>query len=145
MHKELCDALFRIVTNEKKRLEDERERVRARLASTPPGAIFNQDSCRIQALNSELVDCALILHDIGTPAFCAPCLPNDTANRIRNALGLYVDSLRKAAANVGELLQLFPDDKILIHARFDAFRAIEQARQDLNEFNEAYPEKSEQK
>lgn len=143
MHKELCDALFRIVTNEKKRLEDERERVRASLVSNPLGAIFNQDSCRIQTLNSELIDCALILHEIGTPAFYAPRLPDDTANRIRKALGLYVDSLRKAAASVGELLQLLPDDKKLIQARFDAFRLIEQARQDLNEFNEVYPEKEE--
>lgn len=141
MHKELCDALFRIVTNEKKRLEDERERTTASLASTPQGtALFYQASCRIQALNSELVDCALILHDIGTPAFCAPRLSDETANRIRKALGLYVDSLRKAAASVGELLQLLPDDKKLIQARFDAFRLIEQARQDLNEFNAVYPE-----
>jgi hypothetical protein len=73
----------------------------------------------------------------------APHLSDDTANRIRKALGLYVDSLRKAAASVGELLQLLPDDKKLIQARFDAFRLIEQARQDLNEFNEAYPEKEE--
>lgn len=36
MRKELCNALSLIVTNEKKRLEDERERVRASLASTPP-------------------------------------------------------------------------------------------------------------
>lgn len=72
-----------------------------------------------------------------------PPLPDDTANRIRKALGLYVDTLRKAAASVGELLQLLPDDKKLIQARFDAFRLIEQARQDLNEFNEAYPEKEE--
>lgn len=70
----------------------------------------------------------------------APPLPDDTANRIRKALGLYVDSLRKSAASVGELLQLLPDDKKLIQARFDAFRLIEQARQDLNEFNAAYPE-----
>lgn len=144
MNKVLCDALFRIVTNEKKRLEDERERVRASLVSTHPcTAQFNQDSCRIQTLNSELIDCALILHDIGTPAFYAPRLPDDTANRIRKALGLYIDTLRKAAANVGELLQLLPDDKKLIQARFDAFRLIEQARQDLNEFNAAYPEKEE--
>ena len=146
MHKELCNALFRIVTNEKKRLEEERERVLASLDSTPQGtALFYQASCRIQALNSELIDCSLILHDIGTPAFCAPHLSDDTANRIRKALGLYVDSLRKAAASVGELLQLLPDDKKLIQARFDAFRLIEQARQDLNEFNEAYPERSEKK
>lgn len=69
-----------------------------------------------------------------------PRLPDDTANRIRKALGLYVDTLRKAAASVGELLQLLPDDKKLIQARFDAFRLIEQARQDLDEFNAAYPE-----
>nr|DAF68078.1 MAG TPA: hypothetical protein [Caudoviricetes sp.] len=144
MHKELCSALFRIVSNEKKRLEDERELTKASLASTPPGtALFNQDSCRIQTLNSELVDCSLILHEIGTPAFYAPRLPDDTANRIRKALGLYIDTLRKAAASVGELLQFLPDDKKLIQARFDAFRLIEQARQDLNEFNEAYPEKEE--
>lgn len=141
MNKVLCDALFRIVTNEKKRLENERERVRASLVSTHPcTAQFNQDSCRMQALTSELIDCDLILHDIGAPAFSTPRLPDDTANSIRKALGLYVDTLRKEAANVGELLQIFPDDKILIHARFDAFRAIEQARQDLNEFNAAYPE-----
>lgn len=69
-----------------------------------------------------------------------PPLSDDTANRIRKALGLYVDTLRKAAASVGELLQLLPDDKKLIQARFDAFRLIEQARQDLNEFNAAFPE-----
>lgn len=144
MHKELCNALFRIVTNEKKRLEDERERVRASLASTPQGtALFHQDSCRIQDLNSELIDCDLILLEIGTPAFCAPRLPDDTANRIRKALGMYVDSLIKAAANVDELLQLLPDAKKLIQARFDAARLIDQARQDLNEFNKAYPEKEE--
>lgn len=143
MNKELCNALFRIVTNEKKRLEDERERVKASLASTPQGTtLYYQDSCRIQALNSELVDCSLILHDIGTPAFCAPRLSDDTANRIRKALGLYVDALRKASANVGELLQLLPDDKKLIQARLDAFRLIEQARQDLNEFNESYPKEA---
>lgn len=115
-------------------------------ASIPPPqgtALFYQASCRIQALNSELIDCSLILHDIGTPAFCAPRLPDETANRIRKALGLYVDSLRKAAASVGELLQLLPDDKKLIQARFDAFRLIEQARQDLTEFNAVYPEKEE--
>lgn len=75
---------------------------------------------------------------IETPA--APHISDDTATRIRKALGLYVDALRKAAANVGELLQLLPDDKTLIQARFDAFRLIEQARQDLDEFNAAYPE-----
>lgn len=145
MNKVLCDALFRIVTNEKKRLEDERERVRASLTSNPqpPGtALFNQESCRLQALTSELIDCDLILHEIGTPAFSTPRLPDDTANRIRKALGLYVDTLRKAAASVGELLQLLPDDKKLIQSRFDAFRLIEQARQDLNEFNAAYPEEA---
>lgn len=141
MHKELCNALFRIVTNEKKRLEEERERVRASLDSIPQGTtLYYQSSCRIQALNSELIDCSLILHDIGTPAFCAPRLSDETANRIRKALGLYVDSLRKAAASVGELLQLLPDDKKLIQARFDAFRLVEQARQDLTEFNAVYPE-----
>ena len=141
MHKELCNALFRIVTNEKKRLEEERERVQASLASTPPGtALFNQDSCRIQALNSELVDCSLILHDIGAPAFCAPRLSDDTADHIRKALGLYVDSLRDSASKVDELLNLLPDNKRLIQARFDAFSLIEQARQDLNEFNAVYPE-----
>lgn len=71
----------------------------------------------------------------------APRLSDETANHIRKALGLYVDTLRKAAASVGDLLQLLPDDKKLIQARFDAFRLIEQARQDLNEFNEAYPRK----
>lgn len=70
----------------------------------------------------------------------APRLSDDTANRIRNALGLYVDSLRDAASKVGELLDLLPDNKRLIQARFDAFRLIEQARQDLNEFNTVYPE-----
>ena len=142
MHKELCNALSRIVTNEKKRLEEERERVLASLDSTPQGtALFYQASCRIQALNSELIDCSLILHDIGAPAFCAPRLYDDTANRIRKALGLYVDSLRDAASKVGALLDLLPDDKRLIQARFDAFRLIEQARQDLTEFNAVYPEK----
>ena len=76
---------------------------------------------------------------VETPA--APRLCDDTANRIRKALGLYVDSLRKAAANVDELLCLFPDAKKLIQARFDAARVIEQACDDLNEFNKAYPEK----
>ena len=73
----------------------------------------------------------------------APHLSDDTANRIRKALGLYVDSLRDAASKVGALLSLLPDDRKLIQARFDAFRLIEQARQDLNEFNEVYPEKEE--
>ena len=71
----------------------------------------------------------------------APRLPDDTANRIRKALGLYVDSLIKAAANVDDLLCLFPDAKKLIQARFDAARVIEQACDDLNKFNKAYPEK----
>lgn len=70
----------------------------------------------------------------------APRLSDDTANRIRKALGLYVDSLRDAASKVGALLSLLPDDKKLIQARFDAFRLIEQARQALNEFNAVYPE-----
>lgn len=74
---------------------------------------------------------------IETPA---PRLSDDTANRIRKALGLYVDSLRDAASKVGALLSLLPEDKKLIQARFDAFRLIEQARQDLNEFNAVYPE-----
>lgn len=142
MNKELCNALSRIVTNEKKRLEDERERVRASLASTPQGtALFHQDSCRIQALNSELIDCDLILHEIESPDFCAPRLPDDTATRIREVLLLNVDSLRKAAAHVDDLLCLFPDAPILIKARFDGVRLIDQACDDLNEFNKAYPEK----
>lgn len=70
----------------------------------------------------------------------APRLSDDTADRIRKALGLYVDSLRDAASKVGALLDLLPDDKRLIQARFDAFRLIEQARQDLTEFNAVYPE-----
>lgn len=70
-----------------------------------------------------------------------PRLPDDTATRIRGVLKLNVDSLIGAAEKVGALLCLLPDDKKLIQARFDAFRLIEQARQDLNEFNEAYPEK----
>lgn len=141
MHKELCNALFRIVTNEKKRLEEERERVLASLASTPQGtALYYQRSCRIRALNSELIDWSMILHDIGAPDFCAPRLSDDTANRIRKALGMYVDSLRDAASKVAALLNLLPDDKRLIQARFDAFRLIEQARQDLDEFNAVYPE-----
>lgn len=70
----------------------------------------------------------------------APRLSDDTANRIRNALGMYVDSLRDAASKVGALLYLLPDDKKSIQARFDAFRLIEQARQDLDEFNAVYPE-----
>lgn len=141
MNKELCNVLFRIVTNEKKRLEEERERVRASLASIPQGtALYYQRSCRIKALNSELVDYSMILHDIGAPAFCAPRLSDDTANRIRKVFGLYVDSLRDAASKVGALLDLLPDDKRLIQARFDAFRLVEQARQDLTEFNAVYPE-----
>lgn len=76
-------------------------------------------------------------------AHAAPHLSDDTATRIRKALGLYVDSLRDAASKVGALLSLLPDDRKLIQARFDAFRLIEQARQDLNKFNEAYPEKEE--
>ena len=142
MRKELCNALSLIVTNEKKRLEDERERVRASLTSIPQGTkLFYQSSCRIQALNSELIDCDLILQEIEAPAFCAPRLSDDTANRIRKALGLYVDSLIKAASNVDELLCILPDAKKLIQARLDGFRLIEQARQDLNEFNEVYPKK----
>lgn len=70
----------------------------------------------------------------------APRLSDDTANRIRKALGMYVDSLRDAASKVGALLYLLPDDKKSIQARFDAFRLIEQARQDLDEFNAVYPE-----
>ena len=64
----------------------------------------------------------------------------DTATRIRGVLKLNVDSLKGAAEKVGALLCLLPDDKKLIQARFDAFRLIEQARQDLDEFNAAYPE-----
>lgn len=71
----------------------------------------------------------------------APRLSDDTANRIRKTLGLYVDSLIKAASNVDELLCILPDAKKLIQARLDGFRLIEQARQDLNEFNEVYPKK----
>lgn len=70
----------------------------------------------------------------------APRLSDDTANHIRKALGMYVDSLRDAASKVGALLDLLPDDKRLIQARFDAFRLVEQARQDLTEFNAVYPE-----
>lgn len=70
----------------------------------------------------------------------APHLSDDTADRIRKSLDLYVDSLRDAASKVGALLCLLPDDKKLIQARFDAFRLIEQARQDLTEFNAVYPE-----
>ena len=70
----------------------------------------------------------------------APRLSDDTADRIRKAIGLYVDSLKDAASKVGALLSLLPDDKKLIQARFDAFRLIEQARQDLTEFNAVYPE-----
>lgn len=76
---------------------------------------------------------------IETPA--APHLSDDTATRIRGVLELNVDALRDAADKVGALLCLLPDDKKLIQARFDAFRVIEQARQDLNEFNEVYPKK----
>lgn len=78
---------------------------------------------------------------IETPA--APHLSDDTANRIRGVLKLNVDALREAAASVDEFLQLLPDDKKLIQARFDAAKIIGQARQDLNEFNEVYPEKEE--
>lgn len=130
MHKELCNALSRIVTNEKKRLEDERERVRASLTSTPKGPLFDQDRERLRSLNGELIDCDLILHEIGDPAFCVPRLSDDTAARIRNVLETNVDALRDAVASVGAFLSLLPDDKILI-----------QTRQDLNEFNEVYPEK----
>lgn len=78
---------------------------------------------------------------IESPA--APHISEDTATRIRGVLKLNVDSLKGAAEKVGALLCLLPDDKKLIQARFDAFRLIEQARQDLNEFNAAYPEKGE--
>lgn len=71
----------------------------------------------------------------------APHLSDDTATRIRGVLELNVDALRDAADKVGALLCLLPDDKKLIQARFDAFRVIEQARQDLNEFNAAFPKK----
>lgn len=71
----------------------------------------------------------------------APRLSDDTANRIRNVLETNVDALRDAAASVGAFLSLLPDDKILIQTRFDGFRLIEQARQDLNEFNEVFPKK----
>lgn len=67
-------------------------------------------------------------------------LSDDTANHIREALGLYVNALRKSAANAEELLQFLPGDKKLIQARLEAFRLNEQARQDLNEFNAVYPE-----
>lgn len=89
-------------------------------------------------LGENAQDDAPITNPVEAPA---PRLSDETANHIRKALGLYVDTLRKAAASVGDLLQLLPDDKKLIQARFDAFRLIEQARQDLNEFNEAYPRK----
>lgn len=71
----------------------------------------------------------------------APHLSDDTANRIREVLLLNVDSLRKAAAHVNDLLCLFPDAPILIKARLDGVRLIDQARQDLNEFNAAFPQK----
>lgn len=71
----------------------------------------------------------------------APRLSDDTANRIRGVLELNVDALRDAASKVGALLILLPDDKRLIQARFDAARVIEQACDDLNEFNKAYPKK----
>lgn len=91
-----------------------------------------------KALNSALSELKEEAKKQDTPA--APRLSDDTANRIRKALSMYVDSLRDAASKVGALLSLLPDDKKLIHARFDAFRLIEQARQDLNEFNAVYPE-----
>lgn len=80
---------------------------------------------------------------IPTPieATAAPHLSDETATRIRGILELNVDALRDAADKVGALLCLLPDDKILIQARFDAARVIEQACDDLNEFNKAYPEK----
>lgn len=71
----------------------------------------------------------------------APRLSDDTAARIRNVLETNVDALRDAVASVGAFLSLLPDDKILIRTRLDGFRLIEQTRQDLNEFNEVYPEK----
>lgn len=71
----------------------------------------------------------------------APRLSDDTANRIRGVLELSVAASRDAASKVDALLFLLPDDKSLIQARLDGFRLIEQARQDLNEFNEVYPEK----
>lgn len=143
MNKELCNAIFRIVTAEKKRLEDEREHVRASLTSMPKGPLFDQDCERLRSLNGELIDCDLILHDIGTPAFYVLHLSDDTANRTREVLELNVDSLIKAAAHVDELLCFLPDSQKLIQARFDATRLIDQARQDLNEFNEVYPKKEE--
>ena len=76
---------------------------------------------------------------IETPA--APHLSDDTAARIRNVLETNVDALRDATASVGAFLSLLPDDKILIQTRFDGFRLIEQARQDLNEFNAVFPKK----
>lgn len=94
-------------------------------------------------LGENAQDYAPITIHVDTPVEApAPRLSDDTANRIRKALGLYVDALRKASAPVDELLQLLPDDKKLIQARFDACRLIDQARQDLNEFNEAYPEEA---
>lgn len=142
MRKELCNALSLIVTNEKKRLEDERERVRASLTSIPQGTkLFYQSSCRIQALNSELIDCDLILQEIKAPAFCAPRLSDDTANRIRGVLELSVAASRDAASKVDALLFLLPDDKSLIQARLHGVKLLEQALQDLHEFNEVYPKK----
>lgn len=144
-----------LIGKEKARLIAEKTRIVIAICSQSPVSLrlppenvakiiqIDRDAKELNDALSELKEEAKKQDSPSTTPIEAPAtprLPDDTANRIRKALGLYVDSLRKAAANVGELLQLLPDNKKLIQARFDAFRLIEQARQDLNEFNAAHPE-----
>ncbi len=71
----------------------------------------------------------------------APRLSDDTANRIRGVLELNIAASRDAASRVDTLLFLFQADKRLIQARLHGVNLLEQARQDLDEFNAVYPEK----
>lgn len=147
-----------LIGKEKQRLIAEKTRIVSGNCSQSPASLrlppedvdkiiqIDRDAKKLNSALSELKEEAKKQNHLGksptamfVDEFRTSSLSDDTANRIRKTLGLYVDTLRKAAANVGELLQLLPDDKKLIQARFDAFRLIEQARQDLDEFNKAYP------
>lgn len=145
-----------LIGKEKARLIAEKSRIVSANCSQSPASLrlppedvdkiiqIDRDAKELNSALSELKEEAKKQDNPSTTPIEAPAAPHlsdDTANRIRGVLELNLDALRKAAAKVGELLQLLPGDKILIQARFDAFRVVEQARQDLNEFNAAFPPK----
>lgn len=145
-----------LIGKEKARLIAEKSRIVSANCSQSPASLrlppedvdkiiqIDRDAKELNSALSELKEEAKKQDNPSTTPIEAPAAPHlsdDTANRIRGVLELNLDALRKAAAKVGELLQLLPGDKILIQARFDAFRVVEQARQDLNEFNAAFPKK----